>query len=329
MNMPATLVLFLVSLLTAWPAAAGGVEPDPLTLRVNDATAAPGGLAAIVLRTYQARPIRQGQICLAVRLLQRKPAAAGKDAGARVSPGVSRMAAGGPFKSMEGGVVFSTANDAVELATFLPSESAQVTMLEFASDSATINATDGPLLVLYYRVGEHVRPGDSYEVEIDLPNTALVDSAGVPIVVDARNASLDIRAPTDPIEVSASAEVHDPVTVTLSLQTREPVAVSSGQLGIRYSQTLLPELPKVNIDPRHGLGQWETVFTRDLVVVQFWSDDRTLNTVPGDIVSLFLEMSGDADPGADRSVSLDPAFTYLYDAEGTLLDIALEPDVIP
>jgi hypothetical protein len=42
-----------------------------LTLRVNDATVRPGGIAAAVIRTYASRGIGSGQLCFAVR--QRVP----------------------------------------------------------------------------------------------------------------------------------------------------------------------------------------------------------------------------------------------------------------
>ncbi|HSN86740.1 MAG TPA: hypothetical protein VL025_08280, partial [Thermoanaerobaculia bacterium] len=45
----------------------GGGGHEVLKLRVNDAIGRPGGTVAIVLRTYAARPIRQGQISVRVR----------------------------------------------------------------------------------------------------------------------------------------------------------------------------------------------------------------------------------------------------------------------
>ncbi|MDH3588524.1 MAG: hypothetical protein OEQ74_03900 [Gammaproteobacteria bacterium] len=318
----------LATLVLAGSAAAGGVEPEPLTLRVHDATAVPNGIAAVVLRTYAARPIRQGQVCLAARRLLRQPTPVVKKGmpGQPVNRGTSAV----PFAALLGAAVFSDANDAVEQLQFLEGELDQITMLEFDSPSASVNMSDGPLMVLYYRMRGDVAPGDEYEIEVDLANTALVDPDQQPLLVDARNGRLRIRAPSDPVDVSAAAEAPDVSnTVMVSMQTHEPIAIASGQLGLRYSQGLMPELPKIRIDPRHGNGQRDVVYTRDLIVVQFWSPDNSLNTVPGDIVSFYFEIDMNADPGIDRSVWLDPAFTYFYDLNGTAVTLGLEGDVIP
>ena len=50
----------LAGLAPAAPAAAIPVEP--LMIRVQDATGAPGGQTAIVFRTYASRPIRRGRL---------------------------------------------------------------------------------------------------------------------------------------------------------------------------------------------------------------------------------------------------------------------------
>ena len=320
--------ILIAMLVLPGSATAGAVEPEPMTLRVHDATAVPNGIAAIVLRTYEARPIRQGQVCLAVRRLLRTPTPVVK----KGKPGqpVNRGTSAVPFAALLGAAVFSDANDTAEQLQFLEGELDQVTMLEFDSASASVNMSDGPLLVLYYRMRGDVAPGDEYEIEVDLANTALFDPDQQPMPVMARNGRLQVRASSDPVDVSAAAEAPDfSRTVMVSMQTHEPIVIASGQLGLRYSQGLMPELPKIRIDPRHGNAEWDVVYTRDLIVVQFWSPDNSLNTVPGDIVSFYFEIDLNADPGIDRSVWLDPAFTYLYDLNGTAVTLGLEGDVIP
>lgn len=310
---------------------AGGVDPETLTLRVNDATAPPGGLVAVVLRTYAARPIRQGQICMVVRLFRQHNHSANKSvAGSLYAPVDLRAPATGPFESMESAVVFSNAGDALQQVQFMGTDVGQPTMLEFASISATINASDGPLLVLYYRLRSDVQPGETYELSIDMANTMVTDANDEPVLLEARNGQLTIRAETDPIIISAAAEEPDLFnTVILGMQTEEAIAISSGQVGLRYSQDLLPGTPKVSIDPRYGIADWSLINIRGLTVVQFNSADHTLNTVPGEIVNLYLRLNPDALPGADRNVWLDPAYTFLYDSDGNALNLILEGDQIP
>ena len=87
---PLSLALLLTALLLPGTAMArntpedGGVGSGPLALRVNPAIAAPGGLVAMVLRTYAPRPIKQGQV--SIRVVARPPAAA-VQSGRRFIPG--------------------------------------------------------------------------------------------------------------------------------------------------------------------------------------------------------------------------------------------------
>ena len=150
------------------------------------------------------------------------------------------------------------------------------------------------------------------------------------MLLEARAGELHIRASSDPINVSAAAEAPDAWNnVMLSLQTDEPIPISSGQIGLRYSRDLLPGTAKIEIDTRYGIGDWSLVHIRGLIVVQFSSPDLSLNTVPGDIISLYAELNPDADPAADRSIWLDPAYTFLFDADGAALTLNLAGDVIP
>ena len=70
---------------------------DRLTLRVNDAVAEPGGLAAIVVRTYSSRGVSSGQICM--------------EAGSVRAP--TGGGAVGPFTALERVKVFSKRKDAL------------------------------------------------------------------------------------------------------------------------------------------------------------------------------------------------------------------------
>ena len=46
---------------------------DSLTLRVNDAEAEPGGLAAVVIRTYSSRPLARGRSAFGRRFWPQRP----------------------------------------------------------------------------------------------------------------------------------------------------------------------------------------------------------------------------------------------------------------
>ena len=80
----------LGALVVGIPASGAGT----LTLRVQDAIGEPGGLVAVVLRTYASRPIGQGQVCMETESAEP----------AQPSNAVA---------ATEGALVFSTADDAV------------------------------------------------------------------------------------------------------------------------------------------------------------------------------------------------------------------------
>lgn len=64
-----------------------------------------------------------------------------------------------------------------------------------------------------------------------------------------------------------------------------------------------------------------------LLLVSFDSPDHSLNTLPGDIVSIVVETRP---PQGVTSVPLilDPAHTWLRDAQGGVVPITIENDVL-
>ncbi|HET9766830.1 MAG TPA: hypothetical protein VFS60_08280, partial [Thermoanaerobaculia bacterium] len=101
----------------------GGGGHDVLKLRLNDAIGKPGGMVALVIRTYAARPLRQGRIT--VRVGRPRPKALGITAEAVAQPVR-------PLTFIRG-VVFSTGNDAVSSATTSNAPDSQSVGLQFSS----------------------------------------------------------------------------------------------------------------------------------------------------------------------------------------------------
>lgn len=300
---------FLVSVLIA-STSAGFVFANSLGLRVQDAEAVPGSMVAVVLRTYESRPIGQGQLCL-----EANP----------VGGGGSRA-----FSTFEGGQVFSAQDDAGSDVVVVLEQDPQTILLSFNSPSATININDGPLAVLYFRLDETVLPGEQFALTIDLANSALTDGNGLPIPIDPRSGSLRVRAPTDPVSASAGAESTIPgADAVLTFETIEPVPLSSGGVGIRYDPAIAAGVPTVGMDPRHGTAVFNAdISTPGLVVVDFQSPDHTLNLVPGSLVEVHLPTIGTIEPGTQSPVSLDPELTFLNDALGVPLPLQLIGDLV-
>ncbi len=295
---------------------------DGLKLRANDAIGKPGGVVAIVLRTYAARPIRQGQI--SVRVRTGGPAANA----ANTLSGPTAEALRLPVRPLTflSAVVYSTRGDSATHATPTGAANGQAVNVQFSSASATVNAADGPLAVLRFRLDPGVTAGQKFTIEVDPALTSLVDGGGQPIDITPINAVLTVRGPSAPLAVEAEGDKVEPgETAELGFQTFEPFGVSSGRVTLRYNPAAAAGPPTVRIDPRYG----KSTFTMDrskpgVLRVDFKSPNNTLNTVPGTIVAVTLPTRATAAIGTRSPVTLDPAGTWLKNAKGQKFKLKIE-----
>ena len=295
----------------------GGGGHETLKLRANDAIGKPGGIVAIVLRTYAARPIRQGQISVRVR----RPAAA---ASTLSGPTVEALTEPAQPLTFLSAVVYSTRRDSAIQATPTGVAGSQAVNVQFSSPSATVNAADGPLAVLRFRLHPGVTPGREYTIEVDPSLTSLVDSGGQPISIEPINAVLTVRAPSAPFAVEAEGdEVAPGETAELGFQTFEPFKVSSGRVTLRYNAAVSGR-PVVRMDSRYGNSTFTVTRKPGVLIVDFKSPDRTLNNVPGTIVAVDLPTKATAAIGTQSPVRLDPNGTWLKNAQGQKLKLKIE-----
>ena len=297
----------------------GGGGRDGLTLRVNDAIAAPGGTVAVVLRTYAPRPVRQGQIHVKIRRPTRPRNA---------KLGITFEDVTQPVRPLTliSATVYSQRGDSVTQSALTGQPDSQTATVRFESPSGTVNASDGPLAVLRFRLDPSVKPGQRFDLQIDPAVTSLVDAQGRPVTLEPRAATLTVRAPKAPFQIEAEGDDAEPGEMAeLGVQTSEPFPVSGGRVTLRYDQKLAGGAPVVRMDPRYG----RSTFTVDLskpgvLVVNFTSPDSTLNTVPGTIVAVDLPVAASARIGARSPVTLDPAGTWLLSRKGRKLNIRIE-----
>jgi hypothetical protein len=287
------------------------VAAEPaLTLRVNDAVVQPGGVAAAVLRTYRSRGVGSGQVCLAVR--------------ARALAGQQLVAA--PTITYLSAHVFDPAGDVVTQMTPAPDE----VMVQFSTPLPTINAIDGPLAVIYFRV-EGAAPGDQFDIE-PLLDSYLIDGNGNQIPLTLRPCRLKIADPGEAFDLSAAADVvvpgHDAL---ITLQSKELKLLSSGTLALRFDPSLAAAPPTVRVDPRHGKVTYDTDGSAPedgLIVVHFVSARENFNRVPGDLLEVTVPTRADIPPGTRSVVRPDTALTTLVDAQGRVLALEFENDLL-
>jgi hypothetical protein len=290
---------------------------ETLTLRVNPAITAPGGIFAVVLRTYAPRPIRQGQVM--VRVV--RPPSKSAVAAAQPQP---------PLVKLLSATVYSVRGDSVTQTSLSFHPLGQNALVKFQSPSSGINAADGPMIVLRFQLDPSVAAGQELDLQIDPSITSLIDSGGRTVVLDPRPGTLTVRAPGAPLAVEAEGdEVAAGETAELGVQTFEPFPVAGGRVALRYDPSLAAGPAVVRMDPRYG----KSTFTVDrskpgLLVVNFQSANKTLNTVPGTIVAVSLPIKAGAAAGTVSPVTLDPAQTWLLSVKGRKLKLKLEAGAI-
>lgn len=313
---PAALIVLALCFTGGREAAARRGEAS-LTLRANPAIAAPGGVFAVVLRTYAPRPIRQGQV--SVRVAPRPaPQAAVFGALPAVQPKT-------PVATLLSATVYSVRGDAVSQMSSTIDAQGQRFTVQFQSPSAGVNAADGPLAVLRFRLSSAVAPGQQLDLQID-GITSMIDAGGRAVVLDPRPGLLTVRAANAPFAVEAEGDEVAPGSLAeLGVQTFEPFPVSGGRVTLRYDPRLAGGDPVVRMDQRYGASTF-TVDRRQsgVLVVNFQSANATLNTVPGTIVAVDLPISAGAAIGSSSAVTLDPAQTWLLSRRGRRLAVRLQ-----
>lgn len=318
------LALLLLALVSATPTLArrgrGGGE-DGLKLRLNDTVAPPGGTVALVVRTYAARPVRQGRITVRVR----RPAGA-KAAAAQLGVGVAEVVEpGGPLVFLRA-VVFSRRGDAIVTARSTPSAEGHTVRLDFASRSATVNAVDGPLAVLFFRLSASAVPGERFLVEIDPALTGLTDAAGAALALQPIAAELTVRAPGAPHELEAEGDEVEPgETAELGITTAEAFPIAGGRLVLRYDPAAAAAIPVVTMDRRYGTANFvaDTSIPGRLVVT-FTSPDASLNSIPGRIVAVDLRTRAGAPLGWETPLVLDRSSWLRAKAGGRKMRLTFE-----
>jgi hypothetical protein len=292
-----------------------------LTLRVNDARGGPGDLVAVVVRTYASRPIGQGQLCIGAR--KRPP----RGAATTATAAVSTAAVDCPFVKLERAEVFSARGDARFSVTFDEQEAT----LRFNSPTGSINAADGPLAVLYFRLSSQVADREVYEISVDVSESTLFDGSGQGIAIESKPGELEIReggqGEDEELEIAVSAgnagKVKAGKVAPVMISTGSPVALASGRIALRYDPKLVSGRPWVRIDPRYGKA---TVLvdtdTPGLVTIVFQSPDKSLNRVPGDLFEVRLPVSRQA-PRGRTALTLDRSLTFARNADGELIDLTL------
>jgi hypothetical protein len=293
----------------------GGGGHDTLKLRLNDAEGKPGGVVALVIRTYAARPLRQGRITVRVR---RPPSKA---------LGITAEAVAQPVRPLTfiRGVVFSTGNDAVTSANTSNAADSQSVGLQFSSSSSGVNAADGPLAVLFMRLDRNAAPGSVYALEIDPAATGLTDPSGAAVAIEPIQAELRVRSPRAPYALEAEGDEVEPgETAEMGVETREPFAIFGGQVTLRWSAAAQGGAPQVRMDPRYGRSTFRIVRSvPGELVVSFESPNGLLNSVPGRFLDVALPISVSA-PLGDSAVTIDRAGTWLLDKRKKKLAVSLE-----
>lgn len=180
--------LALTLLLLSLCAGAASGQDGQLALAIDDARGERGGIVELVLRAASPRPMGQGQMCITVVRKRDRLLAGSRPLGTiRVaSPGSSPVTVpgDGPFAEFLGASVNSLVGDASIEVGFEDSTAGQRMLVRFEADSATINAVEGPLAVLRFRLRQTLDVGWVFDTAIEVANTAASGPEGaIPLTV--------------------------------------------------------------------------------------------------------------------------------------------------
>ena len=139
-----------------------GLDPT-LTLRINDERhLVPGSTALVEVRTYNPKPISDGQICL------------------RFESSV--------FTSVSSVSVRGDSDVAFTAQSILPG----VLLVQFSSPSASINRVDGPLLQIEMMLADDLPPGFMTTVDVDTTASTLIDHNGMVLTLQGRSGEFTV-----------------------------------------------------------------------------------------------------------------------------------------
>jgi hypothetical protein len=296
---------------------------------VNPGIGAPGGVAEVVLRTYAPRSIQQGQILISV--VSTPPPVARRGPVPRVSrrgqPLGAKSTATIPPLVLEGVTVFSVLDDCKVTKAVLNGQTAQVS---FQSPSGSVNAADGPMIVLRFRIDPSVVPGTLFDLSLDPAQTRLTDALGTPVTVSPQSGTLTVRAPGDPFLVQAGdSKVPAGGAAEVGVNTFEPFPVSGGRFTLTWDPRIASGPPAVRLDPRYGQATYTVDDSQPgRLVVDFESPDASFNSIPGTVVAVSLPVDPGALTGDATPFALDPLDSWLLDAQGNPIPVTLEDGVI-
>lgn len=281
-----------------------------LRLEVQESRVINDGVAAISLRTFRSRPVSQGQLCL--RALNSVPSS--------------------PLSAINSSTVFSGNADASSNAFLVPDNVApEAVMVTFESPTQSINDEDGPLLVVYVQVRDDLVVGEVFPVEIDLPNSFLLDASGTPIPIDPVDSILTVVGDQEDLEIEIEGEddAYPGGDAYITIETDQIVGWSSASFDVHYPDEITDGPVEVLVDPR--VANANVTVTENVVgilEIRIDSPDDSLNLLPGDLVEIVFPVRADTAPNSVWPVSIQQDTAEVLNANGSSLGIEIENGVL-
>ncbi len=295
-----TFVNFRSMLLAAAIAAVvapGAESQEALTLSLDDMEAEPGKVAVLVVRSYQPRPISQGQVCFII--------------------GEPR------FTALRRAVARSTMRDAVTTANLTSPFEAAMTM---SSPSATINAVEGPVMLIAFTVDPTAVPGESFTLSVDLPDSFLVDAAGGPVSLEILPGTFTVKTPGGPHELEAdNAKAPAGSLVVLDVATAEYQPLASGHIEYRYDTALVESIQSVRVLAlRNDANVMADASIPGRISISFSSPSRTIAKIPGQFIEITAQLRPGLAHGTRGRLAIERSTAVLVTNGGVTLPLDIE-----
>lgn len=298
--MPESLRLSFLLLLSAAGllAAAAGAQPAAVPLVVERLEAAPSGQVNLIVRTDAATALASGALVLE---------AADRDGGNAPV-----------FASVVSVTAFAGGGDATATALLdVPTRTIAVT---FASATATLNESFGPLVVVRLELAAGLVEDQRFDIRVVPGSVDLRSPADEPVPALVGRGRLRLRTPVageaDP--GPTGAEVPPGELAVFGVLTGHPYPIGSGTFEILYDPSVTSAAPTVAFDPRYGEVVVDALSEPEpgRLLVTFHSPGAALNSsLHGRFLTVAAPTRGDVAVGLLSPISLGPA-TELFDALG-------------
>lgn len=206
------------------------------------------------------------------------------------------------------------------------------TEVEFASPSATVNETFGPMLLLHYALDPTLANDRRFILRLDPDGLDLTAADGEPVDYFTERGRLRVDDADADVDLEAEADHAVPgFTAVLGVKTEILGELASGTVELLFDPSFADGPVTASIHPAYGAAVIDAVSEPEpgRVRVTFHATGGDLNTrIPGPFLAISVPTRADVPVGSRYDVILG-AGTAVLDGDGRWVDVERdEPETL-